>query len=183
MSQVHRQQGIALVVSLLILMLVAILGISAMRMSLFNAKVATSAQASTLAFQGAESAVTAAFAEARDQGDTPGSIINAALQAFSASGTTQIQARCVTALDISSKGSCEDGEYLDSRGLVRAESSTILTGRRVLAGSQVSYSGSGSVTYGYYDFLTAGTGEVPKMSVSSHNVQEYTKFGPLAAAE
>lgn len=179
----QKQQGVALVISLMILMLVAVLGISAMRLSLFNAKIATSAQADTLAFQAAESAITAAYREARDDTDVAGSIVNAALTAFSASGAVQIQSRCVTSGDVKVSGLCGSSDFLDSRDLVRAQSETILTGQRVAKGYQVSYTGAGTVNYGYYEFLTAGTGEVPNMNISHHNVQEFTKFGPLVGPD
>lgn len=179
----QKQSGVALVVSLMILMLVAVLGISAMRLSLFNAKIATSAQADTLAFQAAESAITAAYAEARDDENVADSIINAALAAYSSSGTVQIQNRCITTSTVKQKSACGSGDYMDSRGLVRAESQTIMTGQRQARGSQVSYSGASMVNYGYYDFLTAGTGEVPRMNISNHNVQEFTKFGPMVGPD
>lgn len=179
----QKQQGVALVISLMILMLVAVLGISAMRLSMFNAKIATSAQANTLAFQAAESAITAAYREARDDTDVAGSIVNTALTAFSASGAVQIQPRCVTSGDTRVAGACGAGDFLDSRDLVRAHSETILTGQRVAGGYQVSYTGAGTINYGYYEFLTAGTGRVPNMNISHHNIQEFSKFGPLVGPD
>ena len=47
------QQGVALVVTLLLLVVLALMGVSAMRMSMFNARISTGAQLSAMTFHAA----------------------------------------------------------------------------------------------------------------------------------
>ena len=58
-----RQQGVALMVALMILVVVSILGISAMKSSVFSAKVATGTQADAMTFEAAETALTEVYRE------------------------------------------------------------------------------------------------------------------------
>lgn len=176
------QQGVALLVALMILVIISLMGIAAMRTSLFNAKIAASAQGGTMAFQAAESAISAVYDEARN-GDPsdPTNVIGAAVSAYGAAGATEIQYRCVTAAKISTKAKCASSDYLDSRGLVKAGSRTLLTGVRqdLSGGSQISVTASSTIAYGYYDFLTVAKGSVPAFNIDNYNAQEFTKFGPL----
>lgn len=57
-SKPSRQQGIALVISLILLLLVTIIGVSAVKMSSIDTQVAGNSIYSTLVFQGAESALS-----------------------------------------------------------------------------------------------------------------------------
>ena len=59
----RRQQGAALVVALLILVVVSLLGVSAMKSSVFSAKVATGTQADAMTFEAAETSLTGAYKE------------------------------------------------------------------------------------------------------------------------
>ena len=59
----HRQKGAALMVALMILVVVSLMGVSAMKSSVFSTKVATSTQADAMTFEAAETAVTEAYAE------------------------------------------------------------------------------------------------------------------------
>lgn len=57
----HQQQGAVLVVSLLILMVLTLIGISSMNGSIMEEKMASNAQSATTTFQQAESAVRQTF--------------------------------------------------------------------------------------------------------------------------
>lgn len=105
------QRGVALVVALLILVMISILGISAMRTSIFNAKIAVGAQVGTMTFQAAESAIAAMYEEAMSDIKQPGHVIAMALTQKSA-GLIQIQDRCVTRADVSKPGLCAAGDFL-----------------------------------------------------------------------
>ncbi len=54
----HRQEGAALVIALLILVVVSLLGVSAMKTSVFSAKVATGTQADAMTFEAAETSLS-----------------------------------------------------------------------------------------------------------------------------
>ena len=56
-SRGYSQRGAALIVALLILVVVSVLGVSAMKTSMFAAKVATGTQADAMVFEAAESSV------------------------------------------------------------------------------------------------------------------------------
>lgn len=177
-----NQRGVALLIALMILVIISLMGISAMRTSLFNAKIAASAQGGTMAFQAAESAIAAVYEEARN-GNTadPTNVIGAAMASYGAAGTTEIQYRCVEASDINTKAQCGSSDFMDSRDLVKASSRTLLTGVRqdTTGGSQISTTGSSTIAYGYYDFLTVAEGSVPAFNIKNYNAQEFTKLGPL----
>ena len=53
----HRQRGVALVMAMIMLLLITILGVSAVRMSGINTQVAGNSMYASLVFQGAESAL------------------------------------------------------------------------------------------------------------------------------
>src|SRR5690606_27430790 len=56
-STMNRQRGAALLVALMILLIVSVIGISAMRSSSFSAKVAMGTQLDAMAFEAAETAI------------------------------------------------------------------------------------------------------------------------------
>ena len=60
------QQGVALFVALMLLVVLALMGVSAMRMSMFNARIATGAQLSAMTFQAAESSLASTYGEVTD---------------------------------------------------------------------------------------------------------------------
>ena len=57
----HKQQGAVLFISLMILLVLTLIGISSLNGSLMEEKMATNAQTSTTIFQGAESAIKTAY--------------------------------------------------------------------------------------------------------------------------
>ena len=61
MSFKRHEQGVALLIALLILVVVSLMGITAMKTSMFSAKIATGTQVDAMAFEGAESSVSDAF--------------------------------------------------------------------------------------------------------------------------
>lgn len=176
LSGKSHQQGVALVIALLILVMISILGVSAMRTSIFNAKIAVGAQVGTMTFQAAESAIAAVYEEAMSDITQPGHVLGNALTQKSA-GLIQIQDRCVTRADVRKPGLCAAGDFLDSRDLLRAESSTIVRGSvGGLAGFEIG-------GWGQYEFVTVGRGEMPTYNTDNVNVQEFSRIAPMAGPE
>ena len=172
----HGQQGVALVIALLILVLISILGVSAMRTSIFNAKIAVGAQVGTMTFQAAESAIAAVYEEALSDITQPGHVLGNALTQKS-SGLIQIQDRCITRGDVKKPTLCAAGDFLDSRDLVKAESSTIVRGGSSgLAGFEIG-------RWGKYEFVTVGRGEMPSFNTDNVNVQEFSRIAPMGGNE
>lgn len=66
---VRRERGMALLIALVVLIVVSILGATAMRSALFQSKISVNAQASQMMFQGAESGIESVLQLAIDQID------------------------------------------------------------------------------------------------------------------
>jgi Tfp pilus assembly protein PilX len=157
----------------MILVIISVIGIAAMRTSLFGAKVATSAQASAMAFQSAETALAAIYDEATTvPATTPGHVIAISVERM-ITGNPAVVDRCVTVSGAYEQRACGSGDYADSRELTKAESRTVVKpGGRAVKGSGIG-STSGT-TVRYYDFLSAAKGAVPVLNINRFNVQEYT---------
>ena len=180
------QRGVALVVALLILVMISIIGIAAMRTSIFNAKISTSAQGSTMAFQAAESALAALFIEASAyEGDTADNtnVIFLALRQLDFGTLSPIE-RCVTSSDLYKVGACQAGDRFDERGLMQASSKLVIKPGTIPcgiggggAGSQVSTSGEGSgMVRGLdYQFVAVGHGRLEPLNIDSFTVQEFAR--------
>jgi len=169
----RKQKGVALVVALMILVIISVIGIAAMRTSLFSVKVATSAQASAMAFQSAETALSAIYDEATSPSATSaGNVIADAVEKMLIGASVVID-RCVTVADPYKKGACASGDHADSRDLTVSESRTVVKpGGRAVAGSGIG--STAGTTVRYYDFVSAAKGSVPVLNINRFNVQEYT---------
>lgn len=175
-----RQRGAALIVALMILVIVSLLGISAMRASMFNAKISTSVQAASLAFQGAESAVSAAIEEASSDpaGSNPDSLINDGIENFYVAGYTMY--RCVTASAITAVD-CSSSDRIDTRGVVQSRSKTVMSGTpRPIPGRSAGVQGSpgAGTQQSFLTFYTLGIGTVPDVSAGAYHIQQFSTIGP-----
>lgn len=185
-SKMNPQRGVALIVALLILVMISIIGITAMRTSIFNAKISTSAQGSTMAFQAAESALAALFLEASQyNGDTADdtNVIFLALRQLDFGALAPID-RCVTAGDLFKQGACQDADRFDERGLIQASSRLVIKPGTIPCGiggggegSQVSTSGEGSgMVRGLdYQFVAVAHGRLEPLNLDSYTVQEFAR--------
>lgn len=170
---VDGQRGAALLVALMILVLTAILGVVAMKSSVFSSRLAVGTQLDALAFEGAESALAESFQELGQ--DTGIGELARVLDG------NQYQ-RCVTKDDRRAERLCAIGDHLDSRGLVRSQVRAGLSGRRPVVGGQVSVSGSGAILVDY-EVSMLGEADIDAYDVSNHHVQETLKRGLMAAGE
>lgn len=169
----RQQQGVALVIALMILVIISVIGIAAMRTSLFSVKVATSAQASAMAFQSAETALSAIYDEATSPSATSaGNVIADAVEKMLI-GAPAVVERCVTVADPYKKGACASTDRADSRDLTVSGSRTVVKpGGRAVAGSGIG--STAGTTVRYYDFVSAAKGAVPVLNINRFNMQEYT---------
>jgi hypothetical protein len=178
------QRGVALFVALMILVIISILGMSALRTSVTNARITTGIQIGTLGFQGAQTAINGAIDEMTGPtaGQT-GNLLTAMLTART-QGLVQIQYRCVTPSDLSvaasAAPSCSATQFADSRDLVQAGSESILMQTMAPAPG---WTLSGPGAYGYNQIVVAGTGAVPSMGVTNTNVQNLALLGPKPQGE
>lgn len=168
-----RQQGAALVVALLILVVVSLLGVSAMKSSVFSAKVATGTQADAMTFEAAETTLAEAYKELNNMS-------GADLYTKLAGGELLI--RCVTEEDTTKEGACSQGDALDSRGLIAAQSFSKLNGYDPVPGSQISTTGGGAI-FVDYKIAMLGESEMSSFNLDNHHLQEALKRGIKPGSE
>jgi len=171
----RKEGGAALVIALLILVVVSLMGVSAMKSSIFSAKIATGTQADAMSFEAAESALSAAYAEIN-------SMQGAALYASLGGGEPLY--RCVTKADTKKSGECgtSDGDKLDSRGLLMASSATKLNGFEPIAGAEIGTSGGSQIMVDYR-IAMLGESEMESFNLSNHHLQEALKMGVKPGSE
>lgn len=171
----RKQSGAALVIALMILVIISIIGITALRSSMFNTKVSTINQASTMSFQGAETAISAVFDEAVNQPfTTKGHVVGYAVAELGFGNQVVIN-RCVSHSDPYAQRVCANTDFVDSRGLVQAGSRTMVKPTpRLKENEVITDNTGGSTSIRYYDFVTVADAHVPVLNVSNFNVQEFT---------
>jgi type IV pilus assembly protein PilX len=175
----QRERGAALVVSLLMLVIISVLGVAALRNSMFSSKVATGAQVGTMTFQAAETALAMVFEEATAPGSAgdPDNVLIKALVSLSDIGVPQVQYRCVTRNEAFSIGACDATSFMDSRNLLRAGSETFVRQDiSAVPGFDISM-------WGQYELVTIAEGEMPDFRTSNINIQEYTRIAPLMSRD
>lgn len=181
MTSFCKQRGAALLVALMILTIVSILGVTAMKTSMFNSKIATTTQVSAIAFDGAESALAAVYDEAvyRPQSD-PNYLIGALVSKYNVdTGESIVVERCVGKNDVQLLRACQDSDNADSRNLLKAGSRTVMKG---LASapylSTVSTAGGASINFAWYEFMAVADGEIEVFNMERINEQHFSKLGP-----
>lgn len=164
------QRGAVLLVSLIILLMVSVLGISAMRASIFANKVATGVQADAMTFEAAETAIAVAY----------GSMLadNALQTVFSPGYNTTI---CITDSGAST-GNCGAGAFFDERDLLTAEAFSYFGGYKAVSGTQISTSG-GSNLFVDYKINILGQSTMPSYNIENHHQQEALKRGIKPGSE
>ena len=159
MPSVSTQRGVALLIALLILVVVSLMGITAMKTSMFSAKIATGTQVDAMAFEGAESAVSDAYKHLETMSSDE-------LQFFLSGG---IMNRCLSG-GTSTDVVCEASSRMDSRGLINAGSRTRQEGLQAVSGGQVSMSGNNVIPMDY-NFDILGGAEIQDFDVENYHVQ------------
>ena len=167
----RRQRGVALLVALLILVIVSLMGITAMKTSMFSSKISTGTQVDAMSFEGAESAVEDAFGYLY-------TMSSAQLQPFL---NGQVMERCLTASGVT-LSVCQNTDRMDSRGLVQAGSRTRQKGMQPVSGGKVSMTGSGSMIVDY-TFEIMGNSEIEQFEVDDHHLQQALKRGMVASSD
>lgn len=156
------QQGAVLVVALIVMVMVSLLGISAMRASVQSNKVATGVQADTMSFEAAETALGVAF-------NTLDKMSEEELTAAVVDGNTVEY--CITS-DGVSDSSCGGSEFMDSRNLLKAQAFAIHPPNncRPISGFDVEE---------YKDLVIniLGESEMASYNIQNHHLQEGLKLG------
>lgn len=156
------QQGAVLVVALIIMVMVSLLGISAMRASVQSNKVATGVQADTMSFEAAETALGVVF-------NTLNNMTEQELTAAVVDGSSVEY--CITSNGLTDS-SCENNEFMDSRNLLKAQAFATHPPNncRPISGFDVEE---------FKDLVInlLGESEMPNYNIQNHHLQEGLKLG------
>lgn len=157
------QQGAALFVALIILLIVSMLGVSAMKGSIFGEKMAFNSQARDLSFQAAETAINAVINQARRSGSFASSLLGSA-------GSLQ---HCLRRDQLLVEGPCGNGVTFDQREALYAQAESQFIRQRVAFDND-------SAAIMDYQFHTLGEGGFVSDSLpfQNRNLQEWRKLGP-----
>ena len=169
--KVQAQRGVALVIALLVLLMVSVLGLSAMRASVFSAKVATGVQSDVMTFEAAENAIVSTY-------DALTALDNEQLYAAVDGKPAEY---CMKSSGIA-EGACGSTDAMDVRGLLQAGSFSYLDGFSPIAGSQVSSTGGAGI-FVDYRINMLGESEMATYRIENHHLQETLKRGIKPGAE
>ena len=164
MTYDRKQQGAALFIALIILLIVSFMGVSAMRGSILSERMAFNTQAREMTFQAAETAINGVIAEARGNGALLSDLL----------GTLATRTHCVGITQQLIDGACDGDDSFDTRAVLRAQAESKYEGQRVAFGSDTS-------TVVDYEFVTFGRGDfvdAVDLEMVNRNRQEWRKLGP-----
>lgn len=159
----NTQSGAALFVALIILLVVSMMGVSAMKGGIFHERMAFNSQAEEMSFQAAETAIGGVIREARNSTVLLGQL---------AAGH-EIKTHCVTMAAGTAEGACEADDTLDIRQSLQAEAQSRFDRQRPLMNSDAGLLAD-------FQFHTIGKGSfvVSDMPFENRNRQEWRRVGP-----
>lgn len=160
-----RQQGAALFIALIILLLVSLAGISALKSGIFHERMAFNSQAEELTFQASETAINGIISEARSSG--------AFAQSIKDDSKNVPVAHCVTSANGVIAGACTASDTLDQRSAILANAESQFYGKRPIIGTDPE-------AFMHHQFSTIGTGEFASnlLPFVNKNYQGWSKIGP-----
>ncbi len=161
---IKRQSGAALFVALIILLLVTLIGVSALRGGMFNEIMAFNAQSDELAFQASESAINGVINESQRNLKLVDNIIK------QSAGTTL--KHCITHATVKD-GMCSDTDTLDSRSSIKSDAASQYEFKSAAVGHD-------PAAVMQFQFSTVGTGHFKQagMPFKHYNYQAWRKLGP-----
>ncbi|KZX61643.1 MULTISPECIES: PilX N-terminal domain-containing pilus assembly protein [unclassified Alcanivorax] len=168
----NNQRGAALIVALLILVVVSVLGVSAMKTSMFAAKVATGTQADAMVFEAAESSVA-------DMYNTLDNLDEVALTGFI---VNQVVARRCLLNSGGRNGACNSGDSMDARKVITASAAATQNGFRLIPGNQVSTTGN-TATFVDYSINVQGDAVMDGFNLNDRHLQQLLKTGILPGSQ
>ena len=181
----RKQQGAALFVALVILVIISVLGVTALRSSGTDARVVTSVQASAHSFQAAESAINeiiSVMETKKDDSDSYGRIANELVQE-----RDRIFRFCITEKGVKKNASgdpndanCGSNDYLDGRKIVQSSARVGMQGNMM---PEPGWSLNSAITFGRAPIVVVGEGYVPSLKVKKINVQKLGLFGVMNREE
>lgn len=179
MKTINQQRGMALMAALMVLLVISIIGVTAMRSSAFSAKVATGVQLDAIAFEAAESAIADTLFSISEFNDAEsGAEYDQIVSLFN--GGTLVW--CI-AKGGKTNSACTAADRFDSRGVVRAESRAASTGYSATSGNQISSSGGGGVLIADFELTIQGNSTLVGYGLSNRHVQQALRRGMVPGSE
>lgn len=181
-KSIYRQTGVAMFITLIVLLIVSVMGLGALHMSLSQSKISLNTRLDTMTFQAAESGIRGVMLEAtRSNIAASTNVIGATLSLGvcldkNSTSTSCVVYRCVTEANPTVAGSCTSSAALDATQNLRAESRTRHTGKFIATNYSVNL-------YQDYVFETVSKGCLLESGACSstywsENVQELKKIAP-----
>lgn len=183
MSKVRsRQTGIAMFMTLIVLLIVSMMGLGALHMSLSQSKISLNTRLDAMSFQAAESGIRGVLLEASGSNIASSTNVIGATLALgvctdkTSTSTSCVVYRCVTQANATVAGACGTADSLDGTGSTRAESRTRHTGQAAVENTAIAF-------YRDYVFESASKGCLLEAGACSdmywsENVQEFKKMAP-----
>jgi len=155
-----------LLIALVILLMVTLMGVSAIKSGLFHERMAFNSQAEELSFQAAETAIGGVITEAISNG----ALLTSMMQH---KGTDVVH--CFTRSHGLQEAACGADDTLDERESLQAQASSHYDLKRPLLGTD-------AAAFMDYQFATEGYGHYVDASLpfANRNYQEWRKLGPGA---
>lgn len=182
----NRQAGVALFITLIVLLIVSVMGLGALHMSLSQSKISLNTRLDAVGFQAAESGIRGVLLEATGSNIASSTNVIGATMALgvctdkASTSTSCVVYRCVTQANPSVAGACATTDHLDGTGASRSESRTRHTGQFHVVNSSLTL-------YKDYVFETVSKGCILDSGACSamywsENVQEFKKIAPADPA-
>ncbi|MCH8544755.1 MAG: hypothetical protein LAT61_14420 [Alcanivorax sp.] len=175
-----RQQGVALFVSLMILLIISVIGIAAMRSSTFSAKVAMGTQLDAMVFEAAESGIAVTMAHLVDlNASDDAEVFDEIAGLFNGLTITW----CIAASGELVLQSCGANQYMDARNALLVETRSRAIGFSPASGNQISSTGGMGTIIGDFELLIQGNGSMPGYNMSNRHIQHALRRGMIPAQE
>lgn len=181
----RKQQGAALFIALVILVIISVLGVTSLRSSSTDARVVTNVQAAAHSFQAAESAINeiiSVMETKKQDSDSYGRIVSELVE-----NRNLVLKYCVTENGVKKNtdgdpvsASCAADDFFDSKEIVQASARVGMQGNMV---PEAGWSLNSPVTFGRAPIIVVGEGDVPSLKVKKINVQKLGLFGLMNREE
>ena len=162
MTHTQQQRGAVLFIALIILLMVSMMGVSAMRSGIFHERMAFNTQVEEMTFQAAETAVNGVIKQARtNEGNLLGRLV----------ALNQVTTQCFSRSNGLSSGECTAGQFVDSRDAFQSQAESKFDLKRPSMGNDTEKLAD-------YQFRSVGIGTAVNDDTVRRNLQEWRKIGP-----
>ena len=175
---IRKQEGMALLLALVILLVVSVIGVAAMRTSAVSSRIAMGTQLDAMVFEAAESAIAEAIVHVSDANQSEDSF-----EDISGLFNDEVLVWCMTGANNRIAGPCSDSNMMDSRGTLHSEARAKAVGFSPASGNQVSMSGGLNAIIGDFQIAIQGNGSMPDYGMANRHVQNVLRRGMIPAQE